>query len=66
MRMEFNDVAADGVVSREALLGQVDARLASINRNGLGVITTTDLLPRHCETPAGRVRPVTPLPMQGC
>ncbi len=46
MQMEFNDVDGDGVVTREEFLGQVDAWLASIDRNGDGVITTADFGPR--------------------
>lgn len=46
MLMTFNDVNADGVVSREEFLGQVDAWLASIDRTNDGLITTADFGPK--------------------
>ena len=46
MEMSFNDVDGDGVVTREEFLGQVDAWLASIDRNNDGVITAADFGPK--------------------
>ena len=39
-------MAGYGVVNGDALMAQVDAWLASIDRNGEGVITTADFGPR--------------------
>ncbi len=45
MTLTFNDVDADGTVSRDEFVGQVDAWLALIDRNGDGEVTQADFGP---------------------
>jgi Ca2+-binding EF-hand superfamily protein len=45
MTLLFNDVDADGAVSREEFLGQVPAWIALMDRDGDGVVTTADFGP---------------------
>lgn len=46
MTLAFNDLDADGEVSREEFLAQVDAWLAMIDQNGDGQITQADFGPK--------------------
>lgn len=46
MALEANDMDGDGAVSRDEFLGQVDAWLAMIDRDGDGVVTSRDFGPR--------------------
>lgn len=47
MTLVFNDVDADGAVSREEFLGQVPAWIALMDQDGDGVITTADFGPNR-------------------
>jgi Ca2+-binding EF-hand superfamily protein len=47
MTLLFNDVDADGAVSREEFLGQVPAWIALMDQDGDGVITTADFGPNR-------------------